>query len=168
MKVNIGPYSESGSDHTDVSVIINDEDLWSMETTLALIILPMLEEFKRRKAGGPNVDWEDVPANLQPTEAEMEAYKTDGTVDEKFFDRWDYVLDAMIFSFKTIQEDWEAQFHSGNIDMKLVPIPGSSHFEMKKGPNDTHKFDIDGWKVMNERIDFGFRMFGKYYRSLWI
>lgn len=167
MKVNIGPYGDGTDGHTDVSIVIEDEDMWSMDTTLALIILPMLEKFKLEKVGGPNVDLEDVPADLQPTEAEIEAYKTDGTVDEKFFDRWDYVLDAMIFSFKNIQEDWEAQFHSGNIDMKLVPIPGSRHFEMKKGPKDTHRFDKDGWIAMNERISFGFRMFGKYYRSLW-
>jgi len=35
------------------------------------------------------------------------------------------------------------------------------------GPNNTYKCDYEGMKVVQQRIDNGFRLFGKYYQSLW-
>jgi hypothetical protein len=39
--------------------------------------------------------------------------------------------------------------------------------EMRRGPNDTYKCDYEGMKVVQTRIDNGFRLFGKYYQALW-
>ena len=38
---------------------------------------------------------------------------------------------------------------------------------MEDGPNHTWKCDYDGMNKVNERINNGLRLFGKYYRGLW-
>ncbi len=48
-----------------------------------------------------------------------------------------------------------------------VPREGAKLFQMKDGPNNTYKCDYDGMKKVQERIDNGFRLFGKYYQALW-
>ena len=44
-----------------INVRIDKHDTWSMDHTLAHIILPMLKQLKETKHGAPNVDDEDVP-----------------------------------------------------------------------------------------------------------
>jgi hypothetical protein len=38
---------------------------------------------------------------------------------------------------------------------------------MDRGPKDTYKCDYDGMKMVEERIQNGFRLFGRYYQNLW-
>jgi hypothetical protein len=38
---------------------------------------------------------------------------------------------------------------------------------MKKGPNDTYVCDYDGIQKVHDRMQNGFRLFGKYYQGLW-
>jgi len=45
-------------------------DTWSMDHTLAPVILPMLVQLKATKHGAPCVDLEDVPEELRPTNTE--------------------------------------------------------------------------------------------------
>lgn len=159
-----------------VKVKIDPWDTWSMDTTLGLIILPMLEQLKATKHGGPFVDPEDVPEHLRPTEKELEQAKKDGSTDEHFFDRWDWVMDEMIFAFESQTSDWEDQFTSGKMDMLTVPIDTAGNevdeldatmYRWDRGPNDTYEIDFDGMKEYQARISNGFRLFGKYFNSLW-
>lgn len=160
-----------------VKVRIDYWDTWSMDSTIAPIILPMLKQLKATKHGAPNVDINDVPEELRPTAEEVAAYNVDGTTDDKFFERWDWVIDEMIFSFECLVDDsWEELFHTGNVDFKSVPVDKEGNpvdeddaewFEMKRGPNDTSKFDAEGHREFNARIDRGLALFGKYFRSLW-
>jgi hypothetical protein len=53
-----------------VKVRIDRWDTWSMDDTLAPIILPMLVQLKETKHGAPIVDDEDVPKELKSTSAE--------------------------------------------------------------------------------------------------
>ena len=71
-------------------VKIDPWDTWSMDHTLAPIILPMLRQLIDTKHGAPIVDNEDVPEELRPT---------DGSTDPNFFKRWDWVMDEMIYAF---------------------------------------------------------------------
>ena len=74
-------------------VKIDPWDTWSMDHTLAPIILPMLRQLIDTKHGAPFVDLEDRPEELRadrPT-----AYD----VDEFHFQAWDWVLDEMIYAF---------------------------------------------------------------------
>jgi hypothetical protein len=38
---------------------------------------------------------------------------------------------------------------------------------MVKGPNDTYEVDWEGQRAYQERIANGFKLFGKYFESLW-
>ena len=160
-----------------IKVVIHDYDVWSMDTTLAHIIVPMLKLLKEKKQGAPMIDIKDVPKELRPTPEDIEKFKEDGTTDPKFFDRWEWVMDEMIFAFESRLEDsWESKFYSGEHDMYTVPVDKNGNevpedeaklFELRKGPNDTFKVDRKGLKAYQKRIDNGFKLFGKYYLSLW-
>lgn len=125
-----------------VKIRIDRQDTWSMDHTLAPIILPMLKQLKETKHGAPNVDMEDVPRELRATKKQLDAYGKNGDVDPKFFDRWDWVMDEMIYAF-----------------------------DCKANEDDVYmRFDIKDKNAMNkeqERISNGFRLFGKYYENLW-
>ena len=125
-----------------VKVRIDKQDTWSMDHTLAPIILPMLVQLKETKHGAPFVDYEDVPEELRPEPEWYEKYSKNGETDPDFFKRWDWVMDEMIYAF-----DCKA-----NKDIVIM------------------RFDIDdrdGVKQEQERISNGFRLFGKYFESLW-
>src|SRR6056300_660614 len=109
-----------------IKVHIDRWDTWSMDHTLALIVLPMLKQLKETKHGGPMVDVEDVPKELRPTKKEQAAYNKDGTTDDKFFERWDWVLNEMIFAFETKVDDgrWEDQFETGESDLQWKKLEG--------------------------------------------
>jgi hypothetical protein len=146
---------------------IDRYDTWNMDSTLALIILPMLKQLKEDKAGAPLVDDEDVPEELRSTSAPPKEHEYD--TDANHFKRWDWVMDEMIWTFEQLQPDcnWDDQYHSGVSDIKLEKIEGSDCLQMVKGPNDTSTFDIEGYKAHSARIDNGLVLFGKYYRGLW-
>ena len=152
MKVNIGKfpkhwpwsnwfYDKFGySPEQKVKVHIDPWDTWSTDHTLAPIILPMLVQLKETKHGAPNVDMEDVPKELRATKKQIEAYGKNGDVDPKHFERWDWVLDEMIYAFdcKANKDDVYMRFDNA-LDMNRE----------------------------QQRISNGFRLFGKYYESLW-
>ena len=188
MRINIGPYPENYDDERVEEVAIDDYDVWSMDSTLAMIITPMLKVLKKNKQGGPCVDSEDVPEELRMSDADVELYKKEGSTDEKFHDRWDYVIDEMIWAFEQIlDDDSDSQFHTGVRDIWHQPldkdrnkigepikmfeeheeIEGVEMYEMIKGPNDTSHFDNEGYIKHHERILKGTTYFGKYYRALW-
>lgn len=150
-----------------IDVRIDPWDTWCMDHTLAHIVVPMLKQLKEFKGGAPNVDKEDVPEELWPNEAEEEAYSKNGEVDIHFWARWDWVLDEMIFAFEAKRMDnWEEQFYSGDIDIYFEDLD-SGHSKMVRGPNDTFTVDQEGLKAYAARMNNGFRLFGKYYLSLW-
>ena len=163
-----------------VRVHLDPWDSWDASTTLAHVILPVLEQLKEIKQGAPFVDMKDVPKNLRATKKEMAKTEETGNVDDKYFARWDYILDAMVWSFREIVEDkpGEEEFFTGESDTVWSKVDvhgnevdddydGQIYHRMDKGPNDTREVDWEGLDEYNERIDYGLRMFGKYYRALW-
>jgi hypothetical protein len=184
MKVYLGPYPETSTKDRKINVRIDNYDTWSMDNTLAHIVLPMLIQLKKTKHGAPNTDDVDVPKKLQSTSAPPK--KNEYDTDKFFFKRWDWILDEMVWAFEQCNKDWEKKFHSGKIDMrwqaldkdnKPIGKPQKLHNKKKhkgvlwyrtvKGPNDTHKFDMKGYQKHLDRMQNGFRLFGKYYMSLW-
>jgi len=152
-------------------VKIDKHDTWSMDHTLANIILPMLKQLKDTKHGSPFVDDFDVPEELKSTSAPAKVNEWD--TDANHFKRWDWALDEMIFAFEhKLDDNWQDAFSSGEHDIKSVPCEWYENgkpklFRMEKGPNDTYKCDYDGIKKVQDRISNGFRLFGKYYENLW-
>jgi len=162
--------------HPEIKYVkIDPWDTWSMDSTLAYIILPMLKQLKETQHGAGYVYDDDVPEELKSTSAPPK--EDEWATDDNHFKRWEWVLDEMIFAFKcTIDDSWEDEFRLGKIDMIFVPIDNdgnevpkeeSKFSEMRHGPNHTYKCDYDGMKKVQDRIDNGYRLFGKYYRNLW-
>jgi hypothetical protein len=141
-----------------------------MDVTLGHVVRPMLKMLKDKKHGAPMVDLEDVPENLHPTGEELEKYNTDGTTDDKFFERWEWVMDEIIFAFDSLDggpnQDWEHQFTKGEYDFRFKKQDDDTSL-MVQGPNHTAETDWDARKAYAERIQNGFRLFGKYFQSLW-
>jgi len=151
-------------------VKIDRYDTWSMDSTLAMIILPMLKQLKATTHGAPYVDDEDVPEELRSTSAPPKENEWD--TDDNHFKRWEWVLDEITWTFEQLNSDWANQYHSGTIDVKSVPCEWDENgkatmFKMEKGANDTSHFDIDGHTKHQERITNGLKLFGKYYQGLW-
>jgi hypothetical protein len=81
-------------------------DTWSMDITLAPIIHPMLIQLKKTQHGAPCTDDDDVPEELRSTSARPKENEWD--TDEFYFERWDWILDEMIFAFDQKTKDkWE-------------------------------------------------------------
>ena len=135
-----------------IKVKIDYWDTWSMDHTLALIILPMLKQLRAANNGSAMVDMEDVPES-------MRVIDHDEWIDQLCFDfyhepdlqkiqcdvhdRWRWVMDEMIWAFEQIVDDSsEDQFH-------------------KNG------FDVEGYRKHRARVDNGLRLFGRYYQGLW-
>ena len=81
MKVEISDITDDGQ---DIQVTIHDYDVWSMDQTLAHIIVPMLRKLKDQ----------------------THSYPSDLTEES-----WDEMLDEMIWAFEQkINDGWEDQY----------------------------------------------------------
>lgn len=157
-------------------VKIDRWDTWSMDHTLAEIVLPMLQQLQRDKHGSPLVDDEDVPEHLRSTAADPKENEWD--TDSNHHLRWDWALAEMIWAFEQkCRDHWEEDFYSGEHDIqwkksdKTYPNFDTGEqeatYEMVKGPRDIFEVDYDGMKAHQARMTNGFRLFGKYYEALW-
>ena len=181
MKVFIGPYPEDDSLHTEqeVCVKIDYYDIWNLDHTLALIALPMLKQLKETKQGSPMVDDEDVPhmpkqgiASSEGMQYDLfQSEKHDELVWEQLQERWNWVLDEILFAFESkagSNKEWDSKYWSGESDLYFEELnDGSGMSEMKKGPGHTRVWDKEGYFKEADRIANGFRLFGKYYQGLW-
>lgn len=145
-----------------IKVRIDNYDTWSMDHTLAPIILPMLVQLKETKHGSPWVDDEDVPEELKSTSAPPK--EDDYDVDDNHHLRWEWVLDEMIWAFEQkARDDWESDYYE------------YEHFKPKKESKDWSEQigmklvweDRKGREAHQKRMSNGFRLFGKYYEALW-
>lgn len=156
-------------------VKIDRWDTWSMDHTLGHIALPMLRQLKATKHGSPLVDDEDVPEHLRSTAAPPK--ENDWDTDENHFKRWDWALEEMIFAFEhRLDDSWQDAYRSGEHDLVWTPVDRDgnevakgehTHIRMDRGPKDTYQCDYEGMKKVEDRIQNGFRLFGKYYQALW-
>ena len=139
-----------------VKVRIDRWDTWSMDDTLAPIILPMLVQLKATKHGAPIVDDEDVPKELKSTSAEPK--EKDWDTDSNHFKRWDWVMDEMIWAFEQkCRDDWMDDYYGDYVeDQKNGSMAGSFEWIDDKG-RDAHQ----------KRMSNGFKLFGKYFENLW-
>ena len=145
MKVEIGPYPDDCNEQRLVDIHIDSWDTWNMDDTLALIILPMLEQLKETKHGSPYVDIEDVPPELQlhgGTRHELAQYDmfASDEHDKMCYDaihaRWEWVMDEMIWAFEMMNSD---EFYDG----------------------------LQYERDVHQRMSNALTLFGKYYRGLW-
>lgn len=156
MKVYIGKYPKDSSKERKVRIEIAPYDVWNMDSTLSMIVVPMLRMIRQDKQGAPNVDDEDVPSSIRSTSAKP---ADEYDVDEYWFDRWDYVLNEMIWAHEQlISKEGDDEFFDWSGVDKDVGV-----MEQVKAL----KVDTKGLEAYHQRIDNGMRLFGKYYRNLW-
>ena len=119
---------------------IDQHDTCAMDNTLSCIIVPMLEQLKEQKNGSQLVDITDVPVHLWPSWEEMqvkESYNPDSLVHQ----RWDWVMNEMIFAFKFARDEDMLDYYTTKDDPEYLELA--------------------------ERLDNGRRLFAKYYNGLW-
>ena len=160
MKIKIGKYPKKSDAQRKVKIQVSDHDVWAADSTLALIIVPMLKKVKESKQGSPLVDDEDVPEGIRSTNADPKEHEWD--TDSNHHKRWEWVLNEMIWAFEQhAKPDWEQEFYSGEADFKIVDD------KMIEGPNHTFEVDREGLNKHRERMANGRRLFAKYYDCLW-
>lgn len=156
MNVTIGPYPEDDNPR-QIDIRIDPFDTWSMDHTLAIIILPMLKQLHVTKHGAPFVEDEDVPEHLRSTAAP--AKENDYDIDDNHFKRWDYVLDEMIWAMEQIVDcDGDDQFYYHSEVDEEADIMAQI---------DKIKYDYEGLEAHNKRKQQGCVLFGKYLTGLW-
>lgn len=149
----------------DIKVRIDKYDTWSMDHTLAHIILPMLKQLQETKHGSQWVDDEDLPLYMRHG-------NPDGH-DNWVHYKWEWVLNEIIFAFESkLDDSWEDQFRHGEAEYKWDLVSGNEEDDENavyqvNQINPDFWFDMDGYKLYNDRIQNGFRLFGKYYQGLW-
>lgn len=157
------------SDERKVKVRIDDYDTWNGDTTLALIIHPLLVKFSEDVQGHPMVDNEDVPEELRSPCTKKDDYKC-WENDPNGMARWEWVLNEMKWTFEQFTKDgsFESDFYHGEPDFYFEKDEENPHLStMKEGDNNTFWVDREGLKECEARIDNGLRLFGKYFRNLW-
>jgi len=177
MKINIGRYLKKGVNRK-IDIKIEPFDTYSMDNTLALIILPMLLQLKATKQGVPQ-EFAEVGGEDYHAQDCFDFYKED---QKEMFDKrvkdWDTVLDKMIWSFQQISlEDYSQQYHHGKTDYDWIktdekilnPLTNKMEttYQMVDKDPDAHWYDSKGHMLHEERIQEGLELFGKYYRNLW-
>ena len=143
-----------------VNVRIDKWDTWSMDHTLAHIVLPMLAQLKATTHGAPNIDDKDVPKELRSTSAAPKENSWD--IDDNHFKRWDWVLDEMIWAFnQKCRDHWEGDYYEYR-ELGMEEDKGDNQFGLKLVWEDE-----EGRAAHQKRMTAGFKLFGKYYENLW-
>lgn len=132
-----------------IKIKIDDYDIWNMDSTLALIISPMLKQLKENDYGAPIVDNEDVPS------IKLKENATEDEKDVYTFAKWTWVLDEMIWVFSNLAEEDEEKYDFSKEYVKGWKVLGE------------YWYDEEGAVIREKRIVNALRLFGKYYRGLW-
>ena len=142
-------------------VHIDPYDVWSMDHTLALIILPMLKKLQKQKHGYGWIDNKDVPKEMRGYASGARKGLTNSwDWDNHAEMRFNWVLNELIWTFEQLasEDDGENQFYDHTESNKEKDFAKS----MKK-----LKVDRAGLEAHQKRIENGLRLFSKYYRTLW-
>lgn len=148
-----------------VYVHIDNYDVWGADHSLSLIALPLLEKLKLQKHGAPHVDDSDVPESLRSTSAPAKEHDWD--TDLFWFDRWEWVLDEIIWAHRqeVTDDPAEAECWQHDVPDACWPYPSTgSGIEKLLG---NIKCDDVKLQAVQARKQNGFRLFGKYYQALW-
>jgi hypothetical protein len=177
MKVNIGKFPKGAGGQT-IRVEINRHDTYSCDHTLAYIIYPLLLQLRETKHGVPG-EFAEVGGADYDLQDSFDFYKeTHGESFDKSCDKWDEILNKMIWSFEQlINDEYDSQYHHGEANYDWVktedkhynPLTGkmeTMHRMVDRNP-DEHWYDHVGHRVHEDRIQEGLDLFGKYFRNLW-
>lgn len=178
MKVNIRKYPK-GNVKRRTAIEIEDFDTWSLDHTLALIILPALIQLKNTKHGVPSNFIDRAGGDMDRNYCFDFIKEDEDRVFADLCEEWDRTLDKMIWSFQqlAIDDEYSSKYHHGRMDIGWEktkeqfpnPVTGKMEhmYEMVDKNPDEHWYDHVGHMMHEERIQEGLELFGKYYRNLW-
>lgn len=142
--------------HRKLKVRVHDYDLWSADSTLAMVILPVLKEFRKmKKFGVPSCNDTAIITYEDETEEEH----------DKRIEEWNQTIDKMIWSFEQlVDENNEDQFWIVPPDYEGCKTSSDLIDRMNDRKN---VFDYEALVKHNEKIQEGLDLFGKNFRNLW-
>lgn len=163
----IGGYLEKRYEKKNrkVMIHIDDYDVWGLDTTLAMIIHPALLKLKANKRGAPFVDDEDVPENLRSTSARPKENEHD--VDDLHFARYEWIMDELIWAFDQQVNGYPGVVYPCGIveettENELLDGTKNTVYCFRQNPEKLRQYE-----EYHDRKKNAFRLFGKYYNSLW-
>ena len=152
--------------HPQINVVKIDRwDTWSMDHTLADIVLPMLRQLKETKHGAPYTDDEDVPEYLRSYMAQPKENEWD--TDSLHFMRWDWILAEMIWAFEQKVDDESDSKFFDHSAYESTRAGNKQWLDDMSNAVSRVKYDQEGHEAWQKRKSNGFRLFGKYYENLW-
>ena len=155
--------------HRKVKVKIDDYDTWSMDTTLSIIILPMLKQLKSTKHGSVHLPVFDQTSNS--AQGCFAFYKEgDEAAWKEGHRQWEEIMDEMIWAFEQLQPecDWEVQYCSEECKLDMTEYPEDEGKDTIPVRWETEgKYDWEGMRAHQTRIDDGLKLFGVYFTGLW-
>lgn len=153
-----------------VNVRIDRYDTWNMNSTLAIIILPMLKQLRDTKNGSPGT----MPAFNQTSNQSQGCFDFYGEGDELAWEeghkQWKAILDEMIWGFEQLQPDfdWEEQYWEVHPEIDFTKYPeDEGKVAIPVRWSVAGKCDYDAMHKHGERIQAAIELFGKYYQNLW-
>lgn len=148
-----------------VKIRIDSYDTWSMDGTLAMIIVPMLRQLKATKPGPPMDYMVDIDAEHHGGRQKVFGFIDQDAEFEASIRKWDADLNEMIWAFEQVNEEWRSQFHKKLGRYSRRPVPDSDCVELicEEEP----EIDFAGMTRHQERMNRGFVLFGKHIESLW-
>lgn len=175
MKVNIRNFNKGPSERK-IDVKVDPWDTYSMDHTAALIILPLLLQLKHSKMGVPSELTTRIGGDVDNNLVFDFIKDDDDQVFDQLCNKWDEILNKMIWSFQQIVDDsYDSKYHHGHMKLGWKPIeitdPTTGKltkaYEMVDENPTEHWYDHVGHNLHDERIQEGLELFGKYYRNLW-
>ncbi len=122
-----------------IKVRIDKWDTWSMDSTLAHVIHPMLVQLKATNHGYPS-----------------------GLTEKK----WDDIMDEMIWAFEQkLRDNWEGDYYEYR-ELGLEEDKDPDNQISLSGIKLVWE-DPEGRAAHQKRMTKGFKLFGKYYENLW-
>lgn len=156
---------------------VSSRDLWSLDYTLSHLLVQSMIKFRDAERDGYGfVALEDAPEHLR-------AEKTDDLWDEKAKERYDWMLNEVIFALEEVANgnDGSSEFFPATIgslkidslDEKILnPFTGEMEETFSISFNEamdelSAEMDWKGYTAYLDRVRNGLTLFGKYYQSFW-
>ena len=139
MKVDIGPYPK-GNGRRKQRVKIHGYDVWNLDHTLALIIVPALKRIQSAKHGIPGC-----------------------MIDHSYHEKFTYGTKEFIAAEKKAEADGQRKWHEY---ISAMIWSFSEVLNEDKNEPDISK-NREAWNAYQSRKENGFKLFGEYYQCLW-
>ena len=172
MKVLIDDYNDDG-DERPVQVEISEQDCWSLDHTLALVIAPALKKLKEIQHGAPYVDPSDVPERLRPQSVGRQldlGFKCYQNFEEYEHDVSEvYEEHRKMNEARAAAEEGTDETHFERWDWVFDEMIWAFEQIVRESDWDIYMAATDLLEIQQHelRVANGLRLFGKYYRGLW-